>query len=154
MDASVYGSSLFAATAVSRDPSPQLTQDIDTDVCVVGGGLAGLTTALELARRNYPVVLLEARQIAWSASGRNTGFVLPGFAQDPSIVADRVGLEQTRKLWNLSEQGLDYVRRAIAEHRMEGVDPADGWLNISKIDNALEIAADVELMRDTLGANV
>lgn len=154
MDASVYGSSLFAATAIARDPSPQLTQDIDTEVCVIGGGLAGLTTTLELARRGWPVVLLEARHIAWNASGRNTGFVLPGFAQDPSIVADRVGMEQTRRLWSLSEQGLDYVRGAIAEHNMEGVDPTGGWVNVSKIDNPFEIEADVELMRDTLGAKV
>ncbi len=154
MDASVYGLSWYAANAVARDPAPQLAQDIDTDVCVVGGGLAGLTTALEIARRGWPVVLLEGRRIAWSASGRNTGFVLPGFAQDPAVIADRVGIDHARTLWALSEQGVDYVRRAIAEHRMEGVDPTDGWLNVSKIDRAAEMAADAELMRDAFGANV
>ena len=63
-----------------RPTAAGLTVELDVDVCVVGGGLAGLTVARELARRGWSVAVLEARRIAWNASGRNTGFVLPGFA--------------------------------------------------------------------------
>ncbi len=150
----VYGSSLFAATAVAREPSPRLTQDIDTEVCVVGGGLAGLTVAREIALRGWDVILVEAKRIAWNASGRNTGFVLPGFSQDPAKIVERAGLEQARALWELSEQGVEYVRATIAETKMEGVDPVNGWLNVSKIDRAGEIAARVDELRDTFGAEV
>lgn len=150
----IYGASLYAATATDRAPSPQLTQDMDVDVCVIGGGLAGLTIAHEIARRGWPVVLLEAKRIAWNASGRNTGFVLPGFAQDPAQTIERVGADAARALWALSVEGLDYVRRTIAETQMEGVDPVDGWLCPSKVDRADEIAADAALLRDTLGAEI
>ena len=59
---------------------------------MVGAGLAGLTAAREIARRGWSVALVEARRIAWNASGRNTGFVLPGFAQPMDTVTRRVGL--------------------------------------------------------------
>ncbi len=150
----IYGSSLYAATAVEREPSPQLTQDIDADICVIGGGLAGLTVAYEIARRGWPVVLFEAQRIAWNASGRNTGFVLPGFAQDPTLTIERVGVEQARVLWAMAEQGLEYVRATIAENEMEGVAPTPGWLCPSKIDRPDAIAAEIDLLRDTLGQNV
>jgi len=68
----------YQATRVGGEPRPRLTFDLDTDVCVIGGGLAGLTVAREIARRGWSVAVLEANRIAWAASGRNTGFVLPG----------------------------------------------------------------------------
>ncbi|MHA1190444.1 MAG: NAD(P)/FAD-dependent oxidoreductase [Alphaproteobacteria bacterium] len=52
------------------------------DVVVIGGGLAGLFTAWNLARRGVDVVLIEARLVGWAASGRNGGFVSPGFSED------------------------------------------------------------------------
>src|SRR5215813_5178155 len=90
-----------------------LTVDLDVDVCVVGGGLAGLTAARELARRGWSVVLVEARRVGWNASGRNLGFVLPGFAADPEKIIDRVGRDHAGKLWACSVAGAEYVRRTI-----------------------------------------
>ena len=56
----------------------QLTESVDADVCVIGGGYTGLLTALNLAEKNYKVVLLEARKVGWGASGRNGGQVGSG----------------------------------------------------------------------------
>src|SRR5206468_8550691 len=98
---------------VSAPERAALTTSLDAEVCVVGAGLAGLTAAREIARRGWSVAVLEARRIAWNASGRNTGFVLPGFAQPIDTVARRVGLAHAKALWALSETGLDYVRAAI-----------------------------------------
>lgn len=58
-----------------------LDGEISTRTCVIGGGLAGLTTAREFARKDHDVVLLEARSVGWGASGRNGGFVSAGFAR-------------------------------------------------------------------------
>jgi len=79
---------------VPAAPRGPLTFDLDVDVCVIGGGLAGLTTARELARSGWSVVLLEAGRLAASASGRNTGFVLPGFAADAEKLIGRIGFER------------------------------------------------------------
>src|SRR5713226_7473785 len=149
-----YGSSWYAETMVPAPERGRLAFDLDVDVCVVGGGLAGLTTAYELARRGWSVALLESRRIAWNASGRNDGFVLPGFAESMDKVVSRVGLSHAKALWALSEMGLKYVGTAIAEGRMPGVAPVGGWLKVSKVDNGDEILADVQLYGQELGAEV
>ena len=143
----------YEATRVASPPRPRLNLDIDVDVCVIGAGLAGLTVAREVARRGWSVAVLEANRVAWAASGRNTGFVLPGFQEDIDSMVERIGLDHTKQLWALSEQGLDYVRRTIHETGMLGVDPVPGWLHISKTDNGDEIRSEVERLR-WIGANV
>lgn len=151
-DAAIYGSSLFAATATLPPPRAPLSLDLDIDVCVIGGGLAGLTTAREIARRGWSVVVLEGGRIAWNASGRNTGFVLPGFAQAPDVIVERVGLEHARALWALSKAGLDYVRQTIEDNSIP-VNSTDGWLHVSKTDRAETVQSDAQLLRD-LGSDV
>ena len=72
-DVTAYGRSWYAATMVETPERPQLAKDLDVDVCVVGGGLAGLTATRELARSGWSVALIEAGRLAARASGRNTG---------------------------------------------------------------------------------
>ena len=126
----------YDATRVAAPERPQLTFDCDVDCCVIGAGLAGLTAAREVARRGWSVAVLEANRVAWAASGRNTGFVLPGFQQDIEPMIERIGLDHTKELWALSVQGLDYVRRTIEETGMPGVAPVPGWLHVSKTDDS------------------
>jgi glycine/D-amino acid oxidase-like deaminating enzyme len=138
----------YVATRVASRERPRLTYDLDVDVCVIGGGLAGLTVAREVARRGWSVALLEAGEVAWAASGRNTGFVLPGFNADIGDMIERVGLDSTKELWSLSVDGLEYVRRTIDETAMPGVDPRPGWLHVSKTDDdGHESRAYVERLR-------
>ena len=149
-----YPPSWYAATAVASPERPPLTSDLDVDVCVVGAGLAGLTTAREIARGGWSVALLEARRIAWNASGFNCGFVLPGYAVPIGAIIERVGRERAKELWALSEQGLEYVRTTIADADLPGVHPRDGWLSVSKSDDAEALIATVELLSDEFGAEV
>jgi gamma-glutamylputrescine oxidase len=145
--------SWYEATRVESPAHPRLNYDCDVDVCVIGAGLAGLTVAREVARRGWSVAVLEANRVAWAASGRNTGFVLPGFHEHIESMIERIGLDHTKQLWALSEQGLDYVRRTIEETGMPGTDPVSGWLHVSKTDNYDEIDANVERLR-WIGADV
>ncbi|MDH5175805.1 MAG: FAD-dependent oxidoreductase, partial [Gammaproteobacteria bacterium] len=59
--------SYYAASAHPAPDSPPLLGDVEADVCVVGGGIAGCSTALFLAERGYKVVLLEGNRIAFGA---------------------------------------------------------------------------------------
>src|SRR5215813_347091 len=150
-----YAPSWYTGTMVAAPERAALTANLDAEVCVVGAGLAGLTTARELALRGWSVAVIESRRIAWNASGRNTGFVLPGFAQDMDAVVRRVGLEPAKRLWELSDAGAEYVRASIRELGIPGIRLVErGWLKVSKSDEAEKDLAQVQLVGQDLGAVV
>ena len=148
-----YGNSWYAATKIDAPLRPQLSFDLDVDVCVIGGGLAGLTVAREVARSGWSVVLLEAGRLAGSASGRNTGFVLPGFGADADKLVARVGFDRTKDIWALAQAGLDYVRDTVVANGVSGIDPENGWLHVSKEDNSDAFVAEVQLLGE-LGCEI
>jgi glycine/D-amino acid oxidase-like deaminating enzyme len=89
------------------------------------------------------VVLLEAKAIAWGASGRNGGFVSNGFAEGMGAIAARVGLDGARALHELSQLGTEFVRREIAAGDPT-IKMGEGWLGAIRYDNAAEKRAEVE----------
>ncbi len=99
----------------------------EVDAIVVGGGFAGLTVALELARNGKSVALFESNKIGWGASGRNGGFVSAGFSQGLEALINRLGPESAARLFALSREGVEFVRREA-----NSIDPAiiggHGWL--------------------------
>ena len=135
LDSASGGAPRLSSVRVSAPTYAPLAHDLDVDVCVIGGGLAGITVARELARRGWSVAVLEAKRIAWNASGRNGGFVLPGFAEDLDAIIDRVGLSHAKQLWALSVNGVEYVRAALSELRMPGIDSGQGFLKVSLRNN-------------------
>jgi glycine/D-amino acid oxidase-like deaminating enzyme len=145
--------SWYEATRVASPERPRLNYELDCDICVIGAGLAGLTVAREAAKRGWSVAVLEAGRVAWAASGRNTGFVIPGFHEDADSIVERIGLDHARQLWALSQGGVDYVRRTIEETGMPGVDPVPGWLHVSKTLGDDATRANVERLR-WVGARV
>lgn len=105
--------SWYEATARRVAYAP-LRMTLDADVCVIGGGFAGLTTALECQRLGLNTVLLEAGRIAGGASGRNGGFVSNGFALGAESIKKMVGRQAAQELYALSRLGTDYVRQTIS----------------------------------------
>jgi len=151
---SEFGPTWYAAVTPVPAPRVTLQFDLDADVCVIGGGLAGLTVARELARRGWSVVLVEAHRIAWNASGRNSGFVMPGFSTKVENVVERIGVPATKALWALSEQGVQYVRRTIAEIGMPGIEGGRGWLEVSKTPDDGRAHERIELLAQEFGIEV
>ena len=137
----------YEATRIASPTRERLAHDLDVDVCVIGAGLAGLTAAREIAQRGWSVVVLEGASVGAAASGRNTGFVLPGYSEDIDDMVERIGLDHTKQLWALAEQGLDYVRRTIDDNHLPGVDKTPGWLHVDKSDHADLTRAYAERLR-------
>ncbi|WP_114945130.1 NAD(P)/FAD-dependent oxidoreductase [Microvirga calopogonii] len=104
-----YGDTYYARTLANASQRPSLTGTVKADVAIVGGGLAGLTAALELARAGRSVVVLEAERVGWGASGRNGGFVGPGYATSHANITRMVGSEQAKALHRLSIEGVSVV---------------------------------------------
>jgi gamma-glutamylputrescine oxidase len=89
---------------------------VDADVCVVGGGIAGCSTALDLAERGYRVVLLEGHRIGWGASGRSGGQAITGYACGQESLERQVGFANARRMWDISVEGLELLRERVERH--------------------------------------
>jgi gamma-glutamylputrescine oxidase len=148
-----WGATWYADTMVDAPQRAALAGDLDVDVCVIGAGLAGLTTARELARRGWSVAVLEAQRIAWNASGRNAGLVAPGFAERLETIVERVGLRRAKELWELSSAGVDYVRNTIGETEMPGVEQTHGWLTVRRTEDEEAVLRLVAMLRVDFGVN-
>lgn len=112
--------SLYESTLTEpRGDHPTLADSVSCDVCVVGGGLTGLHTALNLAERGLQVVLLEARRIGWGASGRNGGHVIPEFACGMRTLEKALGMEAAQRCWSLAHEGADLLRTRISQHAIK-----------------------------------
>jgi gamma-glutamylputrescine oxidase len=143
--------SYYEATA---HPAPQraaLQGNMTADMCVVGGGLAGISAALELAQRGYRVVLLEARRVGWAASGRNGGQALVGFASDQAVYENQLGLADAKRAFNLTVEALELLRARITQHNI-ACDWIPGALTCAVTPNkAHALDAWVEKMRTVYG---
>jgi gamma-glutamylputrescine oxidase len=125
--------SYYAATCAREQVYLPLQGDRDCDVAIVGGGLAGLSAAIELAQRGYEVALLEAREVGFGASGRNGGQAIHGLACDPELIEQQLGLEAARRVWDMSIESLDLVRERIRQFDIE-CDWRDGNLSVATSD--------------------
>jgi gamma-glutamylputrescine oxidase len=149
---STYIDTYYARTAVARTTPPRsISDDVSVDVCVIGGGLAGLSAAYGLASRGTRVALLEAAEVGWGASGRNGGFVFAGFPLSMSDIVARVGLDTARSLYALSRQAVFTMRQRAERHRMPGVMPRPGLIEVLRYDSPDEVRRTHEFFTRTLG---
>ena len=96
---------------------PPLQGDVAADICIVGAGFAGLGTALSLLERGAGnVVVLEAATVGHGASGRNGGFVFGGFSLGEDALLRAHGAADGRRLYRLTLDAVDLIRRRIARH--------------------------------------
>ncbi|MGC9368045.1 MAG: NAD(P)/FAD-dependent oxidoreductase [Paracoccaceae bacterium] len=105
-----YPRSYYAAVAEPLPPFAPAQGALKADVCVVGGGFTGLSTALHLARRGFDVVLLEAQRVGFGASGRNGGQAGMGQRVEQDELERILGREDARALWNMGRDAVALVR--------------------------------------------
>ena len=122
----------YVDTAGSAPVLPALQSTVDAKVCVVGGGFAGLNTALGLAERGVrDVVLLETDVPAFGASGRNGGFVFGGFSRGEDSLLRDLGAARAKALYAGTTQAVDLIRSRIGRHGIDCDDTQAGilWAN-------------------------
>jgi gamma-glutamylputrescine oxidase len=110
----------YQVTRTPNQPArPALCDVVEADMCVVGAGLAGCSTALHLAQRGYRVVVLEADQVGAGASGRSGGQLLPGYSCSQSVLQKQLGDAAARELWQWSTEAVALCVLLIRHHHIE-----------------------------------
>ncbi|HSW09164.1 NAD(P)/FAD-dependent oxidoreductase [Aquabacterium sp.] len=122
--------SYYADTAVREARYPALEGDASCDVAIVGGGLAGLSAAIELAQRGFSVRVLEARQVGAGASGRNGGQAIHGLACDIGEIESQLGLDEAKRIFGMSIEALDLIRSRCQRFNIDA-DWRDGYLGVA-----------------------
>jgi gamma-glutamylputrescine oxidase len=139
--------SYYTRSASAEPARGSLRGALDAETCVVGAGLAGLNTALELARRGRRVCVLDAQQVAWGASGRNGGFVAPGYAADSAHIAAHIGAAPARELHRLSIEGTQLVAANIARLAIDEAQRTDGILSVARHESTAWLSAQRERLQ-------
>jgi gamma-glutamylputrescine oxidase len=117
-DDSAAADSYYEHSTARPAQSPALQGGIRADICVVGAGIAGLSSALHLAEHGYRVVVLEQERVGWGASGRNGGQVLAGVAASQSKLHALVGAADAARIWQISVDGVALIRELIRRHQI------------------------------------
>jgi len=124
--------SYYRATASAYEPYAALRGRAEAKVVIVGGGFAGLHTALGLAERGVrDVVLLEREQVGFGASGRNGGFVFAGYSLGEQSLLDQLGEERARALFGLTTAAVERIRAQVLRYGIacDLVDEGVLWAN-------------------------
>ncbi|MCX2779367.1 FAD-binding oxidoreductase [Microbulbifer thermotolerans] len=143
--------SYYASSANPAPLHPPLDTVVDADVCVIGAGYTGLSSALHLAERGYSVVVLEAERIAWGASGRNGGHVGVGQRRAQGDLEKMLGLDTAKLLWDMSVEAVRLVESLINKHGIK-CDLKRGIMHLAaKRSHNEDLRAEAELLRERYG---
>jgi len=143
--------SWYSASANLDLDFPALQGEASTDVCVIGAGYTGLSTAIHLREQGYSVTVLEANKVGWGASGRNGGHVGTGQRADQEDLEKLVGLDQAKVLWRLGLEAVDTVCQLIQEYNIE-CELQQGNLHVaSKAKECAGLQAEIEHLQSVYG---
>lgn len=129
-DTQLNQKSYYEASVVRPELGAPLQGDVVADVLVVGAGYAGLSAAIELARRGYQVVVLEADRVCSGASGRNGGQAIAGFASGQEPFEQQLGKAHARLAWDMSMKSLELIDERIREFDID-CDHVKGYMYVA-----------------------
>ncbi|MEQ5842339.1 FAD-binding oxidoreductase [Paraburkholderia acidicola] len=139
----------FYEATVARPERPPLAGTQSASVCIVGGGLAGLSTALGLVERGMrDVVVLEAQQVGFGASGRNGGFVFGGYSLDCADLLRTLGPVHAKALYTLTTDAVELMRERIRRYDIDCDATHAGVILANWFDEPARLESQRRLMKD------
>ncbi|TBU76573.1 gamma-glutamylputrescine oxidoreductase [Pseudomonas daroniae] len=111
--------SYYAASRNPRVDYPTLGESVETDVCIIGAGYTGLSTALFLLEHGFRVTVLEAAKVGFGASGRNGGQIVNSYSRDIDVIERQVGARQAQLLGEMAFEGGRIIRERVAKYGIQ-----------------------------------
>lgn len=119
MAPTAHAPSYYAASGLPQPDRPPLQGSVQADVCIVGGGYTGLSSALHLAEAGFKVVVLETARVGWGASGRNGGQLVHSYSRDIDVIESRFGAAVARPLAAMAFEGAAALRERVARYSID-----------------------------------
>lgn len=141
-----YIETYYRDTLNTNNERACLSENIDTDICVIGGGLAGLSTAVGLVEKNKKVTLIEANRIGWGASGRNGGFVAKTYGLGYKKLVQKLGFQHAHELHKLSLKSRSLIKERIQKYNIHCGPVINGVLSVSWNDEPGAVQKYIEWM--------
>ena len=111
--------SWYAASVEVFPDQPSLEGNEVADVCILGAGITGLSTAIECAEAGLKVIVLESQRVGWGASGRSGGQAIFGFGFDQHKISSMIGIEDSRKLFDFSLEGIKIIHERCEKYAID-----------------------------------
>ncbi|MDT4810339.1 Gamma-glutamylputrescine oxidoreductase [compost metagenome] len=115
----LYPQSYYAASANPAPARPELVGEEQTDVCVVGAGYTGLSTALFLLEHGFKVTLLEAAKVGFGASGRNGGQIVNSYSRDIDSIERSTSPKNAQLLGEMAFEGGRIIRERVGKYGIQ-----------------------------------
>jgi gamma-glutamylputrescine oxidase len=114
-----YPASYYAATANSATARSELQDNKQVDVCVIGAGYTGLSTALFLLEKGYSVAVLEAAKVGFGASGRNGGQIVNSYSRDLDSIERTASAAAAKLIGEMAFEGSRIIRERVARYDIQ-----------------------------------
>ncbi|QTF55217.1 NAD(P)/FAD-dependent oxidoreductase [Stutzerimonas frequens] len=114
-----YPASYYAATANMTKERPALQEAKQTDVCVIGAGYTGLSTALFLLEKGFSVTVLEAAKVGFGASGRNGGQIVNSYSRDLDSIERSVDSSAAKLIGQMAFEGGRIIHERVARYNIQ-----------------------------------
>ena len=143
-------SSLLSLWLTGPEPAryPRLEGDIEVDVAVLGGGIAGLTAALALKRRGLTVAVVEGARIGTGVTGNTTGKVTSLHRLVYTQLAEDHGEHAARAYGEANEAALEHIAKTVAAEGIDcGFRRVANYTYAEDEDQLARVRAEAELAR-------
>ena len=111
--------SYYAASANPVPPRPALQGEVETDICIIGAGYTGLSSALFLLENGFKVSIVEAAKVGFGASGRNGGQIVNSYSRDIDVIERTVGPKEAQLLGKMAFEGGRIIRERVAKYNIQ-----------------------------------
>lgn len=119
MNCTPHANSYYAASANNKQLREKLADNIETDVCIIGAGYTGLSSAIHLLEAGFKVTVLEAARVGFGASGRNGGQIVNSFSRDIDMIEKTVGVDRAKLFGEMAFEGGRIIKNLVAKYNIQ-----------------------------------
>ena len=100
------------------DKFESLNKDIETDVCIIGAGIFGLTSAYYLRKKGLKTVVVDRNEIAHGVTGNTTAKITSQHGLIYKYLIDSFGTDMAKQYIEANEEAIKNIRKIIEDEKI------------------------------------